>query len=115
VNAALKYTLGRIGLLVLAVLVLLPLRLNIFLTLMIALLASMLLSYFLLRRWREEFAAEIVQARRQRRDQKERLRAALAGEDEAGDAPPVRRPESETVQTDTPPEAGPADSDDRRS
>jgi hypothetical protein len=114
VNAALKYTLGRIGLLVLAVLVLLPLRLNIFLTLMIALLASMLLSYFLLRRWREEFAAEIVQARRQRRDQKERLRAALAGEDEVGDAPPVRRPESETGPADAS-KPGPADSDDRRS
>jgi hypothetical protein len=82
VSAAVKYTLGRVGLLVLAVLVLLPLRLNIFLTLMIALLGSMLLSYFLLRRWRDELAVEITEARRQRAEQKERLRAALAGEDE---------------------------------
>ncbi|HEX2416568.1 MAG TPA: DUF4229 domain-containing protein [Micromonosporaceae bacterium] len=98
-SAAVKYTLGRIGLLVLAVLVLLPLRLNIFLTLMIALLASMLLSYFLLRRWRDELATEIIRARRQRQEQKEQLRAALAGEDEPD--------ESDKPQGD--------DGDDRRS
>ncbi|MGH3731694.1 MAG: DUF4229 domain-containing protein, partial [Micromonosporaceae bacterium] len=53
-SAAVKYTLGRVGLFALVAVVLLPLRLNLFLTLMIALLVSMVLSYVLLRKWREE-------------------------------------------------------------
>jgi membrane protein DedA with SNARE-associated domain len=89
-SAGVKYTLGRVGLLVLAVLALLPFRLNIFLTLMIALLVSMLASYFLLRRWRDELVAEIAEARQKRAAEKERLRAALAGEDEPPRGTPQR-------------------------
>src|SRR5919197_2618459 len=79
---AVKYTLGRVGLFVLVAVVLLPFKLNIFLTLLIALLVSMVLSYFLLRRWRNELAEQIAGASAKRRQQKEQLRAALAGEDE---------------------------------
>lgn len=88
-SAAVKYTLGRIGLFALVAVALLPFQLSVFLTLMIALLVSMALSYVLLRTWREEFAAEIAEAARKRRDQKEKLRAALAGEDETDGEPGV--------------------------
>lgn len=94
-SAAVKYTLGRVGLLLLAVLALLPFRLNIFLTLMIALLVSMLASYFLLRRWRDELVAEIATARQKRAEEKERLRAALAGEDEPAANMSHKRPEDD--------------------
>jgi membrane protein DedA with SNARE-associated domain len=98
-SAGVKYTLGRVGLLLLAVLALLPFRLNIFLTLMIALLVSMLASYFLLRRWRDELVAEVASARQKRAEQKERLRAALAGEDE----PPRNMPQREDTQSEDEP------------
>lgn len=88
-----KYTLGRLGLFVLVALVLLPFRLNLFVTLMIALLVSMGLSYVLLRRWREEFAEQLASGRGRRREQKEQLRAALAGEDEP--PKPAAEPDSE--------------------
>ncbi|MGH3662858.1 MAG: DUF4229 domain-containing protein [Micromonosporaceae bacterium] len=86
-SAAVKYTLGRLALLAAVALLLLPLQLNIFLTLMIAVLVSMVLSYFLLRRWREELAGRIEQGMRQRRAEKQRLRDALAGDDQAQPEP----------------------------
>jgi uncharacterized protein DUF4229 len=84
-SPAIKYAFGRIGLfLVCAVLsfVLLPRDLNGFLKLMVALVASLFLSYFLLRNWRDQVAEQFVASREKRVAERERLRAALAGEDE---------------------------------
>ncbi|MGA8112107.1 MAG: DUF4229 domain-containing protein [Actinocatenispora sp.] len=81
-SPAIKYTLGRIGLFVAIAAATLPFKLNLFLTLMIALLVSMPLSYLLLRRWREQMADTIEGSVQKHRDEKERLRAALAGDDQ---------------------------------
>ena len=81
-NPTLKYTLGRLGvfLAVLAGLWLVPL--NIWLKLMLALIFSAAISAFLLRGWRDEVTAQVATAMERRRVEKERLRAALAGEAE---------------------------------
>ncbi|MEH1012385.1 DUF4229 domain-containing protein [Micromonospora sp. CPCC 206060] len=84
-SAAVKYTLGRIGLFVVVFLALLPVDLNFFLKIMLALVFSAAASFFLLRGWRDEMAEEMAGAAERRRTEKERLRAALAGDDEPGD------------------------------
>jgi len=61
---------------------LLPRDLNDFLKLLVALLVSLPLSYVLLRTWREQMAEQIVTGRARRAEEKQRLRAALAGDDE---------------------------------
>lgn len=81
-SPAIKYTLGRLGLFVAIAAALLPFRLNPFLDLMIALIVSMVLSYFLLKRWREQLSGDIAQHVENRRVEKERLRTALSGDDE---------------------------------
>ncbi|MFF3853280.1 DUF4229 domain-containing protein [Micromonospora sp. NPDC002575] len=81
-SAAVKYTLGRIGLFVVVVAALWPVDLNIFLKLMLALAFSAALSFFLLRGWRDEMAGEMAGAAERRRAEKERLRSALAGDDD---------------------------------
>ena len=81
-SPAIKYTLARIGMFVVVAAALLPLRLNLFLAMMIALLVTLPLSYFVLRRWRDQMAERIDESVRQRKDEKERLRAALSGDDE---------------------------------
>ena len=55
---------------------------DIFLKLMLALIFSATLSFFLLRGLRDEMAEEMAEAAERRRAEKERLRSALAGEDE---------------------------------
>lgn len=83
-NPIVKYTLARVALFAAcAGLVSLPADMNFFLKLLIALLVSSVASFFLLRQWRDEVAEYLSAASRRRLDQKERLRAALAGEDEA--------------------------------
>lgn len=82
VSAALKYTLGRIGLFVAVLAGLWLVDMNVFLKLMLALVFSAALSFFLLRGWRDEMAGEIAEAAERRRTEKERLRSALAGEDQ---------------------------------
>ncbi len=84
-SPAIKYTLGRVGLFAAIVLALLPFKLELFVTMMIALLVSMPLSYFLLRRWRDQMAERIDESRQQHRNQKEQLRAALSGDDTDND------------------------------
>jgi Protein of unknown function (DUF4229) len=79
-----KYTLGRIGLFVLVLLVLLPVHMNVFLKLMIALVFSAALSFFLLRGWRDQMAGALAKAAQRRRAERDRLRSALAGEDQEG-------------------------------
>ncbi|MFV2086430.1 DUF4229 domain-containing protein [Micromonospora sp. LOL_021] len=81
-SPAVKYTLGRIGLFVVVVLALWPVDINIFLKLMIAVIFSAALSWFLMRGWRDEMAQQIAESAERRRSEKERLRSALAGEDQ---------------------------------
>ncbi len=81
-SPAVKYTLGRIGLFVTVLLVLWPVNLNIFLKLIVALAFSAALGFFLLRGWRNEMAEYLAGAAVRRKAEKDRLRSALAGEDQ---------------------------------
>ena len=83
-NPMMKYTLARLGLFiaVAAVLLVVPIELNPFLKLGIALIASAILSFFLLRKLRDDVANQLADSARQRADRKEKLRSALAGEDQ---------------------------------
>ncbi|AYF30353.1 MULTISPECIES: DUF4229 domain-containing protein [Micromonospora] len=81
-SAAVKYTLGRVGLFVAVLAALWFVEMNMFLRLMVALISSAALSFFLLRNWRDEMAGEMAEASERRRAEKDRLRTALAGEDE---------------------------------
>jgi hypothetical protein len=86
-SAALKFTLGRLGLFLLVfVLLILTLPLNIFVAAMIALVVSFGLSFFLLAKWREEMGEQLAGAAGRRAAEKERLRAALAGDEAAAAA-----------------------------
>jgi hypothetical protein len=85
-SPALKYTLGRLGLFVAVFAALLPVPLNILVKAMIALIASAGFSYFLLAKWRIEMGEQLVAAAQRRRDEKTRLRAALAGDESAAAA-----------------------------
>ena len=81
-NPSVKYTLGRIGLFLVVLAALLPVPVSLLLKLMIAVLVSALLAFFLLRGWRDEMAASLARGAQRRRAEKERLRAALAGDDQ---------------------------------
>jgi len=81
VNVAVKYTLGRIGLFLAVFGALLPVPIDLFLKLIAAGLLSPVLSFFLLRAWRDELAAHLAAVAERRRAEKERLRTALAGDD----------------------------------
>lgn len=87
-SAAVKYTLGRIGLFVAVLAALWFVEMNMFLRLMLALVFSAALSFFLLRGWRDEMAGEMAEASARRRAEKERLRSALAGEDQPAEGEP---------------------------
>ncbi|MFG1675032.1 DUF4229 domain-containing protein [Micromonospora sp. NPDC049282] len=82
-SAAVKYTLGRVGLFVGVLAALWFVEMNMFLRLMLALVSSAALSFFLLRGWRDEMAGEMAEASERRRAEKDRLRSALAGDDQA--------------------------------
>jgi hypothetical protein len=86
VSAAVKYTLGRFGLFLVVLALLLPVPLNFLVKAMIALVASAALSYFVLARWRDEMAEQLGAAAQRRREEKNRLRAALAGDEAAAAA-----------------------------
>jgi hypothetical protein len=84
-NPVMKYTLARLGLFVACAVVVflaVPGSVNPLLKLLIALVLSAAGSYFLLRRWRDEVAEQLAAGSARRKGEKERLRAALAGEDE---------------------------------
>jgi predicted Kef-type K+ transport protein len=85
-SPAVKYTLGRFGLFVLILALLLPLPLNFLVKAMIALILSAALSYFLLADWRRQMAEHLGTVVSRRAAEKERLRAALAGDEEAAAA-----------------------------
>jgi Na+/melibiose symporter-like transporter len=86
---ATKFTLGRIGLFVAVFVVLLLVPMpggtdaRLFIRLMLAAVISAIASWFLLARWRNEMASTIERSMGRRREEKDRLRAALAGEDDA--------------------------------
>jgi hypothetical protein len=80
-----KFTLGRVGLFVGLALLLWPVPgINPLLKLMIALVVSVALQFVVLRKWRAEMIDYVDQVANRRRTEKEKLRAALAGEDEPG-------------------------------
>jgi hypothetical protein len=85
-SPAVKYTLGRLGLFVAVFALLLPVPMNILVKAMIAVIASAGFSYFLLAKWRNEMAEALGSAQQRRRAEKNRLRAALAGDDAAAAA-----------------------------
>jgi hypothetical protein len=82
-NPMLKYTLARLGLFVAVagIALVIPVQIHVYIKLAIALLVSAGLGVFVLRGLREEvnlYVAEMVQKRKESR---ERLRAALAGDE----------------------------------
>lgn len=82
-SPAVKYALGRIGLFALVatpLLLLLP-QVNLFVRLMAAVVISAILSFFVLKGVRDELSVQMEESIRRRREQKEKLRAQLAGED----------------------------------
>lgn len=80
--AAIKYTAGRIGLFAAFFAALWFVDLDIFLKLIVALLLSAVASFFLLGQWRDSMAADLAGRADKRKAERQRLRAALAGEDE---------------------------------
>ncbi|MGX6601563.1 DUF4229 domain-containing protein [Micromonosporaceae bacterium Da 78-11] len=108
-SAAVKYTLGRLGLfLLILVLLVLLLPLNFLVSAMIALVVSAVLSYFLLADWRNQMGEQLSTASSRRAAEKERLRAALAGDEDAvaaGDraALPEEKPAAGPVGTSAEP------------
>ncbi|MCO8277461.1 DUF4229 domain-containing protein [Actinoplanes sp. TRM 88003] len=82
-SPAIKYTLGRIGLFVVVLALLSPLPLNILVTGMIAIVVSAIASFFLLAKWRNQMNEQLVNVAGRRSAEKERLRAALAGDEAA--------------------------------
>jgi Protein of unknown function (DUF4229) len=85
-SPAVKYTLGRLGIFLAVLAVLLPVPLNFLVKVMIALVASAAFSYFLLAKWRNEMAERLGAVQERRRAERNRLRAALAGDDAAAAA-----------------------------
>jgi len=65
---------------------LLPLPLNILVKAMIALVVSAVASYFLLADWRNQMGEQLAGAASRRTAEKQRLRAALAGDEDAAAA-----------------------------
>lgn len=82
-NPVLKYTLGRLGLFVVVAVLLLvvPLPVNPLLKLGLAILVAFGLQFVVLRRWRGEMITQVDSSMAVRKERKERLRAALAGEE----------------------------------
>jgi hypothetical protein len=98
-SAAVKYTLGRLGLFIVVFGLILPVPLNFLVKAMIALVASAGFSYFLLAKWRNEMAESLGSAAERRRAEKIRLRAALAG-DEAAAAAGDRAADADDTEPD---------------
>jgi hypothetical protein len=89
-NPTAKFTLGRIGLFLLVALALWPVPVSLLVKLMIAVIASTILQFVVLRRWRAEMIDYIDQSVGRRRQEREKLRSALAGDDPStGDDAPA--------------------------
>ncbi|WP_083448798.1 DUF4229 domain-containing protein [Actinoplanes rectilineatus] len=85
-SPAFKYTLGRFGLFLAAFVLLWPVPLNPLVKVMVAFVASAALSFLLLRRWRDEMAEQLGSVAAKRTAEKQRLRSALAGDEDAAAA-----------------------------
>ena len=85
-SSILKYTLARLGLFVLVAVAALavPVDVSVPLKLMVAILVSAALAYFFLKGLREEASVQAVGAAQRRTEKRERLRAALNGDDDGG-------------------------------
>jgi hypothetical protein len=109
-SPAIKYTLGRLGVFVVVLAILLPVPLNFLVKAMIALVASAAFAYFLLAKWRNEMAEQLGSVQQRRQAEKNRLRAALAGDEAAaaaGDrAPPAGNDAAGNDATSDRPPAG---------
>jgi hypothetical protein len=82
VSPTVKYTLARIGLFVVVFAALIPVPMDIFLKLIVALAFSAAVSFLFLRTWRDQMAQQLADAVDKRRSDKANLRSALAGDDE---------------------------------
>jgi hypothetical protein len=84
ISPVVKFTLGRVGLFVVIALLLwlVPIKIDPLLKLMIALVISVPLQFVVMRKWRADMIDYVDQAATRRHAEKEKLRAALAGEDE---------------------------------
>jgi len=82
-SPVLKYTLGRIAIFVACALPAMFLLRSVdpLVRLMIAVLVSAGISYFALRRWRDEVSERLVDSAQRRADERRRLRAALSGDE----------------------------------
>ncbi len=80
-----KYTLGRVGLFVAVALVLafVPVPVDLPVKLMVALIVSFGLQFVVLRKWRAEMIDQVDHSVAKRRAAREKLRSALAGEDDS--------------------------------
>lgn len=107
-SPAVKYTLGRIGLFMVVALALWPVDLNIFLKLMLAVVFSAALAFFLLRGWRDEMAQQLADAAERRKREKQRLRSALAGDERSDQLSPPPNDRPPTANPPAEPEGGPA-------
>jgi hypothetical protein len=90
VTPGLKYTLARVGIFVVCTLpaiYLLPHSLDLLVRIIIGAVVSMVISVVALRGLRGQMAEQIDTVVQQRRAQKEKLRAALAGDDEEDPEP----------------------------
>ena len=103
-----KYTLGRIGLFVAVVLALWPVDLDILLKLMLAVFVSAALAFFLLRGWRDEMAQQLAEAAERRQREKQRLRSALAGDEQSGETTTPPDDRSNAANPRAEPEGGPS-------
>lgn len=102
-SAAAKFTLGRIGLFLAVLLILLPLPYpSLLVKLLAAVVVSFALSWFLLRGWRDQMSVELAERLERRKAEKARLRAALAGDDE----PPPDGDGKPSADGDDEPQAG---------
>ena len=83
-----KYSLARLGLFGLVALAVLavPVDVSLFLKLMVALLISACLAFFLFKGLREEASVQAVGAAQRRTEKRDRLRAALNGDDDGGES-----------------------------
>jgi hypothetical protein len=82
ISPALTYTAGRIALFVVVGALLYLVGFRNFVLVLLALVISMPLSYVVLRRQREAFAVQVAGRLEHRRAEKEKLRAALRGDDQ---------------------------------
>jgi Protein of unknown function (DUF4229) len=77
-----KYTLARVGIFVVLALALIPLVHQLLLAMLISAVLTAVIAYFGLRKWRNEVAATLERSITARREEKNKLRSALAGDDD---------------------------------